>query len=101
MKQDRSIYTELPRSEIDWFPGIDHEKCKPQQCNFHYVKFCPFGVLSQNASGVIQVSKLYECNVGDESCRFQCPFDAISFPTTEELKEMLPKVRAKYQDKEI
>jgi len=100
MDQGRSTYTGLPRSKIDWFPCIDQEKCKPPECNFHCVKFCPFGVFSQNTSGVVQVFKPYECNVGDESCRFQCPFDAISFPTRRELKEMLRKVRAEHQAKE-
>jgi NAD-dependent dihydropyrimidine dehydrogenase PreA subunit len=57
-------------------------------------------VFSHNGNGVVEVSKPYECNVGDESCKFQCPLDAISFPTREELKEMLRKVRAKYEKKE-
>lgn len=96
MQRDRSTYTGLPRKEIDWFPKINQEKCKPHDCNFHCVKFCPFGVFSHN-DGTVTVSKPYECNVGDESCKFQCPFDAITFPTREELKEMLRKVRAKYQ----
>jgi NAD-dependent dihydropyrimidine dehydrogenase PreA subunit len=49
---------------------------------------------------MVQVSKPYECNVGDESCRFQCPLDAISLPARRELKEMLRKVRAEHQAKE-
>ena len=98
MQRDRSTYTGLPRAEIDWFPKINLEKCKPQECNSHCVKFCPFGVFSHN-NGIVEVSKPYECNVSDESCKFQCPFDAISFPTREELKEMLRIVRARHQEK--
>lgn len=100
MQRDRSTYTGLPRVEIDWFPRIDQEKCKPEECNFHCVKFCHFGVFSRKGNGVVKVFKPYECNVGDESCKFQCPLDAISFPTREELKEMLREVRATYQKKE-
>ncbi|MCX5976445.1 MAG: ferredoxin family protein [Coprothermobacterota bacterium] len=100
MQKDRSTYTGLPRNEIDWFPRIDQEKCKPDECNFHCVTFCFFGVFSHKGNEVAEVSKPYECNVGDESCKFQCPLDAISFPAREELKEMLRKVRAKYQNKE-
>ena len=98
MQRDRSTYTGLPRVEIDWFPKIDQEKCRPEECSFHCVKFCPFGVFSHKGNGVVEVSKSYECNVGDESCRFQCPLDAINFPTREELKEMLRIVRAKHQE---
>jgi NAD-dependent dihydropyrimidine dehydrogenase PreA subunit len=100
MQRQRSTYTGLPRAEIDWFPRIDQEKCKSKECDFHCIKFCPFGVFFQN-NGMVEVSKPYECNVGDESCKFQCPLDAISFPIREELKEMLRKVRAKYQNKEV
>jgi NAD-dependent dihydropyrimidine dehydrogenase PreA subunit len=100
MQRDRSTYTGLPRAEIDWFPIIDQEKCKPEECNFHCIKLCSFGVFSHNGNGVVEVSKPYECNVGDEACKFQCPLDAISFPTREKLKEMLRKVRAKYEKKE-
>lgn len=99
MAQDRATYTGLPRNEIDWFPRIDQEKCKPEECGFRCVKYCPFGVFAHNDDGVVKVVNPYECNVGDESCRFQCPFDAISFPTREELKEMLRKVRARHQEK--
>ena len=96
MQRDRSTYTGLPRQEIDWFPRIDYSKCKPKECNYHCVKFCPFGVFAHKPEMVV-VTNPYECNVGDESCKFQCPLDAISFPTREELKEMLRKVRAKHQ----
>lgn len=98
--RDRSTYTGLPRNEIDWFPKIDKKKCRPDECGFICVKFCPFGVFSHNGNGFVDVLKPYECNVGDESCRFQCPYDAISFPKREELKEMLRKVRTKYEKKE-
>ncbi len=92
--KDRSTYTGLPRNKIDWFPKIDQLKCKPDECNYHCIKFCPFGVFAKNEEGVVEVSKPYECNVGDESCRFQCPFEAISFPTREEIREMLRNVRS-------
>ena len=97
MPLDRSTYTGLPRNEIDWFPRIDQERCKPDECNFQCVKYCPFGVFGKVGDGVVKVVKPYECNVGDESCSFVCPFDAISFPTREELKQMLRKLREKYE----
>lgn len=97
MNRDRSTYTGLPRKEIDWFPKIDYEKCNPEECKYHCVNFCPFGVFSKDGNGKVKVSQPYECNVGDESCKFQCPLGAIKFPTREELKMMLRKLREKYQ----
>jgi|GEM_PF-378613 NAD-dependent dihydropyrimidine dehydrogenase PreA subunit len=92
MVKDRSTYTGLPRSGINWFPRIDKSRCKPQECGFRCLNFCPFKVFSR-VDGEVVVAQPYECNVGDESCRFQCPFGAISFPTREELKEMLRNLR--------
>ncbi|GAH87336.1 unnamed protein product [marine sediment metagenome] len=40
------------------------------ECNFNCVNLCPFGVFSYNYSGVVEVSKPYEYNVRDESCKF-------------------------------
>ncbi len=98
--RDRSTYTGLPRNQIDWFPRIDLEKCKPHECGLICVNYCPFNVFSHNGGGFVEVSRPYECNVGDESCKFQCPYGAISFPTREELKEMLRRVREKHMKKE-
>jgi NAD-dependent dihydropyrimidine dehydrogenase PreA subunit len=100
MQRDRSTYTGLPRNEIDWFPRIDAAKCNPQECNYRCVSFCPFKVFARQENGAVTVAQPYECNVGDESCKFQCPLDAISFPSRAELKEMLRQVRAKYQPTE-
>jgi len=99
--QDRSTYTGLPRNEIDWFPRINQEKCKPNKCDLQCVKYCPFSVFVQKGGGMVEVVNPYDCNVSDESCKFQCPYDAISFPTREELKMMLRKVRTKYQNREV
>jgi NAD-dependent dihydropyrimidine dehydrogenase PreA subunit len=94
MPGDRSIYVGLPRAEIDWFPRIDQDKCRPEECGFRCVKYCPFHVFAMEGERAV-VARPYECNVPDESCRFQCPVGAISFPTREELKEMLRALRAK------
>ena len=94
MPSDRSVYTGLPRAEIDWFPRIDQAKCRPEECGQRCLKYCPFHVFAAEGERVVVV-RPYECNVGDESCRFQCPVGAISFPTRKELKEMLRALRAK------
>jgi len=96
MERDRSTYTGLPRDEIDWFPRIDPALCRLAECGYHCVSFCPFGVFERQGDAVV-VANPYGCNVGDESCRFQCPFGAINFPSREELKEMLRRVRAAHE----
>ncbi|MGB9826118.1 MAG: hypothetical protein ACPLRU_05550, partial [Desulfofundulus sp.] len=72
----------------------DPTKCRPEECGYHCVSFCQFGVFEREGNQV-KVVRPYECNVGDESCRFQCPLGAITFPTRQELKEMLRRAREK------
>jgi len=42
------------------------------------------------------VVRPYDCLVGCESCRPRCPVGAISFPSRQELKQMLRELREKY-----
>jgi len=53
------------------------------------------GVYSRQGDKIV-VSKPYECIVGCEACRHRCPAGAISFPTREELRQMLKALREKY-----
>lgn len=97
MERDRSTYTGLPREKIKWHPRIDKTRCNPLECGYHCVNFCPFKVFSR-VDGMVVVSNPSSCNVGDESCRFQCPLGAISFPTREELKMMLKTLREEIEN---
>jgi NAD-dependent dihydropyrimidine dehydrogenase PreA subunit len=83
-----------PREEIDWYPRINPDLCiKCGSC----AEFCMHGVYSRQG-GKIVVSQPYECIVGCEACKYRCPAGAISFPSREELKQMLRTLREKYSN---
>jgi NAD-dependent dihydropyrimidine dehydrogenase PreA subunit len=86
-------YTGIPRERIAWFPTIDPHLCRPEKCELNCVAWCQEHVYGRQADGRVVVARPYSCNVGDISCSFQCPFDAISFPSKQELRAMLQEAR--------
>jgi NAD-dependent dihydropyrimidine dehydrogenase PreA subunit len=87
----------FPREKIDWFPTINIDLCKPDACQQECIRACPRNIYERTAQGKVIVARPYECTVGDISCSYQCPFEAISFPSREELKRMLSKAREKLE----
>lgn len=87
-------YLGLPRREIPWYPQIDYEKCIG--C-LTCVNNCPHGVYDVKGNPPRPfVVNPYNCIVGCISCARLCPSGAIRFPSKEELKEILRKLREKY-----
>ncbi|MEM2937470.1 MAG: ferredoxin family protein [Candidatus Bathyarchaeia archaeon] len=85
-------YAGLPRKEIEWYPKIDYNLCTG--CGV-CMEFCPNHVFKKNGEKVV-VAQPYDCSVGCKACAQRCPVGAISFPTREELKQMLRTLRKKY-----
>jgi len=90
---EQNTYAGVPRSLIDWFPTIDLEKCDYQHYHHECVTACPRSIYEITPTDSVIVARPYECTVGDISCSFACPFDAISFPSRADLKVMLTKAR--------
>ena len=86
-------YAGVPREKIDWFPTINPDLCKPESCNQECISACPRNIYERAADGKVFVARPNECTVGDISCSYKCHLDAISFPSREDLKQMLIKVR--------
>ena len=86
-------YAGIPREKIDWFPTINPELCKPASCKQECIGACPRNIYERTTEEKVIVAYPYECTVGDISCSYQCPLNAISFPSREELKQMLNKAR--------
>jgi len=86
-------YAGVPRERIAWHPTIDPERCRPEQCQLNCIAWCPQGVYEREASGRVVVARPLTCTVGDISCSFQCPLDAISFPSKRDLRQMLQRAR--------
>jgi len=86
-------YAGLPRERIAWFPTIDPGRCRPDRCELNCIAWCQEQVYEKQDDGQVVVARPLACNVGDISCSYQCPMDAISFPSKRELREMLQQVR--------
>jgi NAD-dependent dihydropyrimidine dehydrogenase PreA subunit len=83
-------YQGIPRDEVPWFPKIDKSRC--EGCS-SCVEFCSQKVF-EFFDGKSQVVRPYNCLVGKSSCKAFCPDGAISFPTRNELKDSLRRLRA-------
>ena len=87
-------YLGIPRRLIPWFPTIDRELCS--NCGL-CVKACKHDAYAclDNSDEVV-VASPYHCEVYCESCRFQCPKGAISFPDRRAVKQVIKELRATY-----
>jgi NAD-dependent dihydropyrimidine dehydrogenase PreA subunit len=93
--QDAEIkdYLGIPRLEIPWYPTIDHDLCT--NCGLCY-NACKHGTYGYNDDHVVVVANPFHCEVFCESCRFQCPVGAISFPDRKQFKATIKELRNKY-----
>jgi len=85
-------YSGLPRKEIKWYPKIDYDICT--NCGV-CLEFCRNHVFENEGDRVV-IARPYDCLVGCKACAPRCPVGAISFPTRDELKQMLRTLRKKY-----
>jgi len=88
-------YMGIPREKIPWFPTIDPEKCT--NCGA-CLAFCSNGVFAQGDRSM-EVAAPFNCVVGCSACKGECPVEALSFPTNEELIKVLRELREKYSPK--
>ena len=86
-------YAGIPRECIAWYPTIDPRLCQPDRCQLNCISWCPQHVYARGEGGRVTVARPLACTVGDVSCSFQCPFEAISFPNKRDLRRMLAEAR--------
>ena len=86
-------YLGIPRKEIPWYPTIIQDICSA--CGL-CVSACKHGTYEYNEDQKVFVAHPYQCEVFCESCKFQCPVAAISFPNRNEFKAVIKKLREKY-----
>jgi len=77
----------VPREEIDWHPTIDETRCTG--CGM-CVTSCGRKVFDYNSeTNKAVVARPLQCMVGCTSCEVWCIFDAISFPDSERVKNLI------------
>jgi NAD-dependent dihydropyrimidine dehydrogenase PreA subunit len=81
----------IPREKIPWFPTVDTDKCVgDQEC----VEFCKNEVFEWDAAnGHPLVKNPYNCVVGCSACANICSSGAISFPSVEQIREVIRELR--------
>lgn len=84
--------SDIPRELIPWFPTVDCGICTgDQEC----LNFCKNEVFEwDEAHNHPLVKNPYNCVVGCQACINVCPVQAISFPSKEELRETLRRLRS-------
>lgn len=86
---------DIPREKIPWFPTIDYDKCIGCQECFN---FCGNGVFEWDQEKNQPVVKNpYNCVVGCSACANLCTGEAIKFPTKQELKEIINKLKGEQE----
>lgn len=79
----------IPREEIDWHPKIDEGKCIG--CGM-CVTSCGRNVFDYDwERKKAIVARPLQCLVGCTSCQNWCVFDAISFPDSQYVKDLIKK----------
>lgn len=86
-------YLGIPRKEIPWYPTIDQDLCT--SCGI-CVNACKHGTYEFSDDKKALVANPYQCEVFCESCKFQCPAEAIVFPNRTEFKSTIKALRVYY-----
>jgi NAD-dependent dihydropyrimidine dehydrogenase PreA subunit len=82
----------IPREKIPWFPTVDYGLCTGDQECFNFCKNQVFTWDEEHNQP--RVANPYNCVVGCQACVNVCPVQAIQFPSKEELRETLKRLRA-------
>lgn len=85
----------IPREKIPWFPAVDYDLCTGDQECFNFCKNGVFAWDEENRRPMVQ--NPYNCVVGCQACLNICPVEAIHFPSKEELRETMKRLRAELQ----
>ena len=82
----------IPREKVNWHPTVNYDTCTGDYVCF---EFCENGVFTwddENRHPIVQ--NPLNCVVGCDSCAQQCPVEAITFPSQDDLRQQLRDLRA-------
>jgi NAD-dependent dihydropyrimidine dehydrogenase PreA subunit len=95
-----STYLGIPRQEIKWYPLVDLSKCTGCKLCINACEGAGHDVYSfdENSKKPVVVKPTH-CLVGCRACGRVCPTEAITFPSKDELRQMLRNLREKYRSR--
>jgi NAD-dependent dihydropyrimidine dehydrogenase PreA subunit len=79
--------SKVPREKIPWFPTINNDVCIGDKECFNFCKNDVFTWDEDNGHPI--VANPYHCVLGCNACMQICPVEAITFPSQQELKQMM------------
>ncbi|MDD3554318.1 MAG: ferredoxin family protein [Deltaproteobacteria bacterium] len=90
LTEKEELWKGIPRKQIEWHPFIDTNKCTG--CGM-CVTSCRRGVFDYDiAKEKAVVVNPLNCMVGCTSCKTWCYFDAINFPDTKYIKNLIKEM---------
>lgn len=82
----------IPREKVNWQPAINSEACIGDRLCVEFCRNDVFRWDEENQRPVVEHP--LNCVLGCDSCAQQCPVEAITFPSKEELRNQLRVLRA-------
>lgn len=81
------LKSKVPREKVPWFPTINNDVCIGDKECFN---FCKNNVFEwDETEGRPIVANPYKCVLGCDACMQICPVEAITFPSQQELRQMI------------
>jgi len=86
----------IPRDKVNWQPTINYDACIGDRLCYDFCKNDVFIWDEDKQQPIVQ--NPLNCVIGCDSCAQQCPVEAIIFPSKDELRAELRRLRAESQE---
>jgi NAD-dependent dihydropyrimidine dehydrogenase PreA subunit len=85
----------IPREKVHWFPTVNYDACTGDRICVDFCENHVFAWDEETKHPLVQ--NPLNCVVGCDSCAQQCPVEAITFPSKDDLRAELRRLRADTQ----
>jgi NAD-dependent dihydropyrimidine dehydrogenase PreA subunit len=93
MSDEYEEYHGLHRAKIPWHPSIDYSKCVNCGTCVEYCTLGVYDVVEAQGEKKPVVKNPTNCVVFCTGCEEQCPVHAISFPSKQDTRNLIKKLK--------